>query len=79
MERYETTFALRYAVRVLERHARYWSNLDNTIRFFSFLSATAAIASLSADHKTLSLIAGILFAILIALDAAFHQFMLSST
>jgi len=64
----DTLFSLRYAVRVLERHSRKWEKISNIIRFFSFISGSAAIASLSATNSELVIISGVLFASLQAVE-----------
>ena len=68
MTRSDTLFSVRYAVRVLERHSRKWNKISNIIRFFSLISGSAAIASLSATNNSLVLVSGIVFACLQALE-----------
>ncbi len=70
MSRYETLFALRYAVRVLERHARMWRRIDGLIRFAGLLSGMSAFAALTAASQSATMLAGIVFAILQAIEFA---------
>lgn len=69
--RNDTLFALRYAVRVLERHARMWGHIGLACKFASLLSGTAALTALASSNKQLALGLGILFAVIQALEHAF--------
>lgn len=64
MSRHNTLFSIRYAVRVLERYARYWRSVDALTRFASFMAGTAAIAALAATCQELTMLAGVVFALL---------------
>jgi hypothetical protein len=68
MARYDTLFSLRYAVRVLERHARLWRRLDGLIRFSALLAGSGAFAALMAMHAGFAMAAGLVFAVLQAVE-----------
>lgn len=70
MSRHDTLFALRYAVRVLERHARMWRRIDGLIRFSALLAGSSAFAGLMAANSTTALVAGIVFAVLQSVEFA---------
>lgn len=70
MSRNDTLFSLRYAVRVLERHARLWRNVDNLVRLGSLLAGSGAIAALAAQSHALTLAAGVVFALLQGVEFA---------
>ena len=68
MQRRDTLFSIRYAVRVLERHARLWGRIDACIKLAALVSGSSAFAALMADNKTMVLVAGIVFALLQAVE-----------
>lgn len=72
MSRHDTLFSIRYAVRVLERYARFWSNINTAARLGSLLAGSAAIAALSATHTAAALVAGIFFALLQGVEFAMY-------
>lgn len=67
----DTLFALRYAVRVLERHARMWGLIGTACKFTSVLSGTVALAALVGTNTPLAVSMGVLFATLQAIEHAF--------
>ena len=68
MTRNETLFTIRFAVRVLERTARFWAKTDAVIKGLSLLAGSAAIYSLGSESKSITLALGILFALTQAFD-----------
>ena len=70
--RHETLFNIRYAVRVLERHATLWMRIGRTIKFLSLLGGTSALAALMTSNATLATVAGLFFAALQALEATLN-------
>lgn len=70
MTRHDTIFSLRYAVRVLERLARMWSRIDAIIKMASLISGSSAFAALMSGNQTITLVAGIAFAVLQAVEFA---------
>jgi len=68
MTRHDALFDLRYATRVLELSGSFWQMISIVVRFASFLSGTAAIAALAADNSPLTLLSGVIFAILQGID-----------
>jgi hypothetical protein len=62
MNRDNTLFCLRYAVRVHERRAKLWDSLNAIITVTSLLSGSAAIAAIASQNKNISLVFGVLFA-----------------
>lgn len=68
--RSDTLFALRYAVRVLERYARMWHLVGAGLKAISILSGTVALAALTGTNTGLAIFMGVLFAALQALEHA---------
>lgn len=66
--RSDTEFCLRYAVRVLERYARWWHNVDVSVRVFALFSGTSAFGALMSQSKFWTLTAGLFFAFLQAVE-----------
>jgi len=66
--RSDTQFCLRYAVRVLERHARMWHQIDILLRISALFSGTAAFGALVSGSPTWTLVAGLFFALLHAIE-----------
>ena len=70
MKRSDTTFSIRYAVRVLERTARFWSRIDTSIKVFALLSGSGAIYALASKHEGFTLACGVFFALTQAIEFA---------
>lgn len=64
----DTVFNLRYAMRVLERHACLWRKASHVLKFLGLLSGTLALASLTADRQAAALWLGVFFAVAQCLD-----------
>lgn len=69
--RFTALFNLRYAVRVLERNARFWGLMAAAAKAVSILSGTVALAALTAGSSRVSIALGVLFAAFQALEHAF--------
>lgn len=67
----DTVFSLRYAMRVLERHASLWRKAAYLLKFLGLLSGTLALASLTADKQGAALWLGVFFAVAQCLDHVF--------
>lgn len=67
----DTLFALRYAVRVLERHARLWGLIGAACKLVAILSGTVALAALVGTNTPLAVGMGVVFAVLQAVEHAF--------
>lgn len=70
MSRSDTTFSIRYAVRVLERTARFWSRIDTSIKVFALLSGSGAIYALASHSEVFTLACGAFFALTQAIEFA---------
>jgi len=68
MTRFETLFSIRYAVRVLERHARFWRHVDTFVRLCGLMAGSAAFAALVAQYPGGALGFGIVFAVIQAIE-----------
>jgi LmbE family N-acetylglucosaminyl deacetylase len=66
--RRDTLFTLRYAERVLEREARFWQTAHTALRVVTIFAGTFAVGALLAQHRDASVIVGLVFAALQALD-----------
>ena len=66
--RHQTTFALRYAVRVLERYSAFWRVTGLLFKFASVLSGAGALVAMIGTSAQSALTLGLLFAALQALD-----------
>ena len=69
---FDLRFRLRYAVRVLERQARFWRHVEGISRFLAFLSGTAAFAAIISSNSGLTIAFGVLFAALQGVDFVFN-------
>lgn len=69
-EKSNTTFALRYAVRVLERQCRLWRSVDAASRACALFAGSGAIAGLGAQHVGFALVCGVVFALMQSVDFA---------
>ncbi len=68
-DRHETLFCIRYAVRALERLSALWARLGHALKFCSVLSGAAAVTTaLSAGSAWAAVVAGLLFAVLQAIE-----------
>jgi hypothetical protein len=69
MSRFDTLFSLRYAVRVLERQARFWRHVDGALRLVTIISGSAAFAAMLTQQAA-SVSVGVLlaFAVLQAVE-----------
>lgn len=54
LDRHELEFSIRYASRVMERHARLYGRMDALVKLVSFLSGTAAVAGIVAQSTALA-------------------------
>lgn len=70
MNRTDTLFSIRYAVRVLERHTRIWRLTDGMIRIAALLSGSAAFAALTAGNQAAVIFLGVMFATFQAVEFA---------
>ncbi len=70
MTRHDTLFSLRYAARVLERHARLWRRIDAAVRLAGLLAGSSAFAALMAESRGFTLVFGVVFAVLQAVEFA---------
>jgi hypothetical protein len=69
MSRFDTLFSLRYAVRVLERQARFWRHVDAALRIGAVLSGSGAFAALLTQQAAgVSAVALVVFALLQAVE-----------
>jgi hypothetical protein len=68
--REDTLFALRYAVRVLERSARLWFVVGGAFKFATVLSGTVALGALTSQRQDVAVALGLAFAVLQALEVA---------
>jgi len=68
--RQTTLFNLRYAARVLERHARMWRRIDAAVRLAALLAGSGAIGAIGAQNSRLALALGAVFALLQAVEFA---------
>lgn len=68
--RADTLFALRYAVRVLERQAKLWAVIGKLFKFISILSGTVAVAAVVSSKAEWAVFLGIMFAVMQAIDHA---------
>lgn len=68
--RANTIFCIRYAVRVLERYAKYWSSIGTAFKFISLATGTGAVAAVIAANPGWSLALGVALAVLQALEHA---------
>lgn len=67
----DSIFALRYAVRVLSRHARFWRNAAALLKFLGLLSGSLALGSVMANNAAAALWLGVLFAVAQCLEHVF--------
>lgn len=70
MDRNDTLFSIRYAIRVLERHARLCRIADALLRLCAIFSGSAAFAALMAGRPAAVAALGALFALLQAAEFA---------
>lgn len=70
MTRNDALFSIRYAVRVLERSARYWAKIDGAIRIAALLAGSGAIYAISIESRPIAIGFGIFFAITQAIEFA---------
>lgn len=68
--RFATLFNLRYAGRVLERHARLWRRIDGAVRLAALMAGSSAIAALGAQNQSAAIGLGLVFAALQAVEFA---------
>lgn len=66
--RHQTTFALRYAVRVLERYSAFWRVASLVFKFASVLSGAGALVAMTGTITRYAVALGVVFASLQALD-----------
>lgn len=66
--RHQTLFALRYAVRVLERYAAFWRLIGTFFKFASVMSGAGALIAITGANANYAIALGIVFAVLQALD-----------
>lgn len=69
-DRRQTLFGIRYAVRVLEREALLWRRIATILKTAALLSGTVALAALAREHLGISVVLGLSFAILQAVEHA---------
>jgi hypothetical protein len=68
MSRFEILFSIRYASRALERCARFWGWIDRVLKFATILSGSAAVAAVLGQHPAFSVVLGVVFAALQAIE-----------
>lgn len=69
-DRAATLFNLRYAVRVLERHARLWRRIDGAVRLVALLAGSGAIGAIGAENSKIAIALGAVFALFQAIEFA---------
>ncbi|WP_041645318.1 hypothetical protein [Aromatoleum aromaticum] len=70
--RADTSFNVRYAARVLERHACLWRRLDASVRVMALLAGSGAIGAIGAEHAGWAVGLGVVFAVFQAVEFALH-------
>lgn len=70
MIRFETLFAIRYAIRVLERTCRFWAKVDAALKICALLAGSSAIYAIATQDRAVSIAFGFFFALTQALEFA---------
>ena len=71
IQRYETLFSIRYAVRLHERGTAYWGWIANLFKLLSVLSGSAALVSVVGNQSTMAVALGLAFALFQAFEITF--------